>query len=190
MNAERADLWPVGQNHGDLSRPLGGGPLPHRPSIKTGLAIDRRYEARQSPQQRGLALAVSPQKADELAGFDDNLLKRRNALMVFGTQSPADALRSPIAHAILEQCATKIFLPNAHGQARDYIDGFGLTQEEFRLVREVLTPESHRFLVKQGHDSVVVELDLRGLDDALAVLSGRTETVALLDRLRAETGDD
>ncbi|MFN3668438.1 MAG: VirB4 family type IV secretion/conjugal transfer ATPase [Brevundimonas sp.] len=116
--------------------------------------------------------------------------RKRNALMVFGTQSPADALRSPIAHAILEQCATQIFLPNAHAQARDYVDGFGLSHEEFRLVRDVLTPESHRFLVKQGHDSVVVELDLSGLDDALAVLSGRAETVALLDRLRAEVGDD
>jgi type IV secretion system protein VirB4 len=116
--------------------------------------------------------------------------RKQNALMVFGTQSPADALRSPIAHTILEQCATKIFLPNAHGQARDYIDGFGLSQEEFRLIRDELTPESHRFLVKQGHDSVVVELDLDGLDDELAVLSGRTETVALLDRLRSEAGDD
>jgi len=116
--------------------------------------------------------------------------RKQNALMVFGTQSPADALRSPIAHAVLEQCATKIFLPNAHGQAADYIDGFGLTQEEFRLVRDVLTPQSHRFLIKQGHDSVVVELDLSGLDDALAVLSGRAETVALLDRLRAQVGDD
>nr|WP_221230718.1 VirB4 family type IV secretion/conjugal transfer ATPase [Brevundimonas variabilis] len=116
--------------------------------------------------------------------------RKQNALMVFGTQSPADALRSPIAHNILEQCATKIFLPNAHGQARDYVEGFGLSEEEFRLIRDELTPESHRFLVKQGHDSVVVELDLKGLDDALAVLSGRSETVALLDRLRAETGDD
>ena len=126
----------------------------------------------------------------ELARDGLKTWRKQNALMVIGTQSPADALRSPIAHAILEQCATKIFLPNAHGQARDYIDGFGLTQEEFRLVREVLTPESHRFLVKQGHDSVVVELDLSGMDDALSVLSGRTETTALLDRLRAEVGDD
>jgi type IV secretion system protein VirB4 len=116
--------------------------------------------------------------------------RKQNAFMVFGTQSPADALRSPIAHAILEQCATKIFLPNPHGQARDYIDGFGLTHEEFRLVREALTPESHRFLVKQGHDSVVVELDLTGLDDLLAVLSGRAETVGLLDTLRREVGED
>ncbi len=116
--------------------------------------------------------------------------RKQNALMVFGTQSPADVLRSPIAHAIVEQCATKIFLPNAHGQTRDYIDGFGLSEAEFRLVRDELTPASHRFLVKQGHDSLVVELDLGGMDDALAVLSGRTETVALLDRIRAEAGDD
>lgn len=93
--------------------------------------------------------------------------------MVFGSQSPADVLQSPIAHAILEQCPTKIFLPNPDGHSRDYVDGFGLTQEEFRLVREALTPESRRFLIKQGHDSVVVELDLRGLDDALAILSGQ-----------------
>lgn len=116
--------------------------------------------------------------------------RKQDALMVFGTQSPADVLASPIAPTVLEQCATKIFLPNAHAQASDYVDGFGLSREEFRLVRDVLTPEQHRFLVKQGHDSVVVELDLTGLDDALAILSGRAVTVALLDRLRAEFGDD
>jgi len=116
--------------------------------------------------------------------------RKQNALMVFGTQSPADVLRSPIAHAILEQCATQIFLPNAHAQARDYVDGFGLSETEFHLVRDVLTPGSRRFLVKQGHDSVVVELDLDGMDDALAVLSGRAGTVALLDGIRATTGDD
>ena len=115
--------------------------------------------------------------------------RKQNALMMFGTQSPADALASPIAPAILEQCATKIFLPNAHGQARDYVDGFGLSQTEFRLIRDELTPESHRFLIKQGHTSVVAELDLGGMDEALAVLSGRAETTALLDRLRAEHGD-
>ena len=37
---------------------------------------------------------------------------------------------------------------------------------------------------------MVAELDLGGFDDALAVLSGRTETVELLDRIRAEVGDD
>jgi type IV secretion system protein VirB4 len=50
--------------------------------------------------------------------------------------------------------------------------------------------ESRRFLVKQGHESVVVELDLHGMDDQLAVLSGRSSTVAILDEIRAELGDD
>jgi len=116
--------------------------------------------------------------------------RKQNAVMIFGTQSPADVLRSEIAHTILEQCPTKIFLPNPHAAARDYVEGFGLTQREFQLVREDLVPARHQILIKQGLNSVVVELDLGGLDDALAVLSGRTETVDLLDRIRAVHGDD
>jgi type IV secretion system protein VirB4 len=109
--------------------------------------------------------------------------------MVFGTQSPADVLRSEISHTILEQCATKIFLPNPHAQAHDYVDGFGLSEREYRLIREDLAAERHQFLIKQGLNSVVVELNLDGLGDHLAILSARTETVELLDRLRAQHGD-
>src|SRR3546814_783987 len=109
---------------------------------------------------------------------------------LFGTQSPADALRSDISHSIMEQVATKILLPNPYGRETDYVDGLGLTQAEFKLIRHDLNPESRRFLVKQGHDSIVVELDLGGLSDELAVLSGTTETVTLLDAIRAEVGDD
>jgi type IV secretion system protein VirB4 len=115
--------------------------------------------------------------------------RKQNAFMVFGTQSPADVLRSDISHTILEQCATKVFLPNPHAQARDYIDGFGLTSREFQLVREDLASERRQFLVKQGLNSVVVQLNLDGLSDQLAILSGRTETVELLDRLRAQHGE-
>jgi type IV secretion system protein VirB4 len=116
--------------------------------------------------------------------------RKRNALLVFATQSPADALKSDISHSILEQVATKIMLPNPFGARRDYVDGFALSEAEFKLVREDLAPESHKFLVKQGHDSVVVELDLSGLDDALAVLSGRAETTAIADQIIAEAGTD
>ena len=115
--------------------------------------------------------------------------RKRNAMMMFGTQSPADALKSDISETIIEQCATKILLPNPNAQAKDYIDGLNLTEAEFRLIKVDLSPESRCFLVKQGHDSVVVQLDLNGMDDELAVLSGRQGTVALLDELRAEFGD-
>ena len=116
--------------------------------------------------------------------------RKRNAVLVFATQSPADALKSDISHSILEQVATKIMLPNPFGARRDYVEGFALSEAEYKLVREELAPESHRFLVKQGHDSVVVELDLAGLDDELAVLSGRAETTAVADEVIAEVGRD
>jgi type IV secretion system protein VirB4 len=72
---------------------------------------------------------------------------------------------------------------------RDYIKRFGLGRCEFRLVREELAPEQHRFLVKQGLASVVVELDL-GASTTSRRPSGRGETVVLLDRLRASLGED
>ena len=126
----------------------------------------------------------------DLANNKLKTIRKQNGVMVFGTQSPRDALASPIAHTIVEQCPTQIFLPNARGTRSDYVEGFHLTDTEFLLIKEELAPESHRFLVKQGHNSVVAELDLRGFDDALAVLSGRTETVELLDRIRTEVGND
>jgi type IV secretion system protein VirB4 len=134
--------------------------------------------------------ALGDEAFRDLAQDGLKTFRKQNAVLVLGTQSPADVLRSPIAHTIVEQCATQIFLPNPHANLRDYVEGFGLTAREFALVREELEPSRRRFLVKQGLDSVVAELDLGGLDDALAVLSGRTETVELLDRIRAEHGDD
>jgi type IV secretion system protein VirB4 len=111
-------------------------------------------------------------------------------LMLFATQSPRDALNSPIAHTIIEQCPTQIFLPNSRGNHADYVDGFKLTEREYELIARELSVESRRFVLKQGHNSVVAELDLNGFDDELAILSGRTANVELLDVIRAEVGDD
>lgn len=130
---------------------------------------------------------------ESFQGFAQDGLKtfrKRNAIMMFGTQSPADALKSKIAETIIEQCATKILLPNPNATEEHYIRGLNLTYAEFDLIKRQLSPESRRFLVKQNHESIVVELDLAGLDDELAILSGRSSTVAILDEVRAEFGDD
>ena len=92
-----------------------------------------------------------------LANDGIKTIRKKNGVMIFGTQSPRDALASPIAHTIVEQCPTQIFFPNARGQASDYVDGFHLTKTEFRLLREDLSTESRRFLIKQGHDAVIAE---------------------------------
>ena len=113
-------------------------------------------------------------------------IRKQNGIMLFATQSPRDAILSPIAHTIIEQCATQIFLPNAKGSKSDYCDGFKLTAREFELVGRELAASSRRFLIKQGQTSVVAELNLSGFDDELAILSGRTGNVELLEGILAE----
>ncbi|NSZ61108.1 VirB4 family type IV secretion/conjugal transfer ATPase (plasmid) [Agrobacterium tumefaciens] len=135
-------------------------------------------------------------KALQDEGFRDlaqnklKTIRKQNGLMLFATQSPRDALISPIAHTIIEQCPTQIFLPNSRGSHADYVEGFKLTEREYELIARELSVESRRFVLKQGHNSVVAELDLNGFDDELAILSGRTANVELLDAIRAEVGND
>ena len=79
-------------------------------------------------------------------------------------------------------------MANPKAQARDYCDGFGLTQHEFELVKSL--PDTARcFLIKHGTDSVVARLNLAGAPELLTVLSGRESTVRKLDVLRASLGD-
>lgn len=117
-------------------------------------------------------------------------IRKLNGAVILATQSPRDALNSPISHSIIEQCPTQILMPNDRADARDYRDGLKLTEPEFMAVREDLTQGGRRFLLKQGSVSVACELDLSGLDDFVAVLSGRAKTVRLMERLIAELGPE
>ena len=63
-----------------------------------------------------------------------------------------------------------------------------LTNREFQLIKET-DPGSRFFLLKQGNDVVVARIDLSGLEELVPVLSGRAETVALLERIREQYGD-
>lgn len=117
-------------------------------------------------------------------------IRKLNGAVILATQSPRDALNSPISHSIIEQCPTQILLPNDRADARDYRDGLKLTEPEFDAIREDLTQGGRRFLLKQGSVSVACELDLTGMEDFVAVLSGRAKTVRLMERLVSELGPD
>ncbi|MFA6032396.1 MAG: VirB4 family type IV secretion/conjugal transfer ATPase [Myxococcota bacterium] len=119
----------------------------------------------------------------------EKTIRKRNGIVGFATQSAEDALNSRIASAIVEQAATQIFMANPKAQARDYIQGFGLSEHEFELIRTL--PDSSRcFLIRHGKESVVARLNLSGEADILTILSGRERTVRLLDEIRARIGDD
>jgi type IV secretion system protein VirB4 len=118
----------------------------------------------------------------------EKTIRKKNGIVGFATQSARDALDSRIASAIIEQAATQIFMVNPKAQAEDYVNGFGLSQHEFELIR-TLPDSAHCFLVKHGGESAVVRLDLTGETDLLTILSGREGTVRLLDELRPKLGD-
>jgi type IV secretion system protein VirB4 len=114
--------------------------------------------------------------------------RKLNGVMCLATQSPSDVLNSAISRTLIEQTPTKIFFPNADADLREYTEGFGLTEREFRLIKEQLEPGSRMFLVKQSHQSIVCQLDLRGFEAELAVISGRADQVKRMQRIIAQTG--
>jgi type IV secretion system protein VirB4 len=116
--------------------------------------------------------------------------RKLNAVMCLATQSPSDVLDSPISRTLVEQTPTKVFFPNADANLLEYTEGFGLTEREFRLIKDQLEPGSRMFLVKQAHHSVVCQLDLKGFDGELAVISGRADQVKRMHRIIADAGAD
>ena len=116
--------------------------------------------------------------------------RKLNAVMCLSTQSASDVLASPLSRTIIEQTPTKIFFPNPSGSASEFADGFGLTAREVRLICEQLEPGSRQFLVRQSRQSIVCELDLKGFDAELAVISARASTLAEVGTLISATGSD
>ena len=131
---------------------------------------------------------LDDQEFEDLAKNKLVTIRKQDGFLVMFTQSPKQVLNSPIAFAIIEQSATKIFLPNPAADRDDYVNGFKLTEREFEIIKE-LGEKSRRMLIKQGENSVVAELNLRGFNDELAVLSGNTATSMLVERLVKERGE-
>jgi type IV secretion system protein VirB4 len=129
----------------------------------------------------------------DFENFADNAPKtwrKLNGVLCAATQTASGVLGSRIARTIVEQTATKVFFPNPDADVQDYIDGFGLTEREFKLIKEQIEPGSRMFLVKQGHYSVVCALDLKGFDGELAVISGRRQTVELMHQIMRTVGTE
>ena len=116
--------------------------------------------------------------------------RKLNGVMCLATQSPSDVLDSPISRTLVEQTPTKVFFPNADANFEEYTQGFGLTVREFKLIKEQLEAGSRMFLVKQAHHSVVCELNLRGYDAELAVISGRAVEVKRMYEIMATAGSE
>lgn len=116
------------------------------------------------------------------------VLRKLNTFVIFATQSVEDASKSRISDTLIQQTATQIFLPNL--KATDvYRSAFMLSQREYSLIKTT-DPGSRYFLIKQGVSAVIAKINLGGMEDIISVLSGRADTVVLLDKIIAEYGND
>jgi type IV secretion system protein VirB4 len=119
-------------------------------------------------------------------------LRKKNGTIWQVTQEPADSVLSKYGRTMVSQTSTFMALGDRGAKREIYVDKMFWTPEEMEIIRTLNLDGGHKFLFKQPSTgtSVVLDLDLTGLDDHLAILSGTEENVRLLDEIRAQVGDD
>lgn len=117
--------------------------------------------------------------------------RKKNNFLGLATQAAEDTVTSAVSKTLNEAAVCKIFFPNPTADAKVYMEDFGLSEQEYNLIK-TLPDDAHYFLLNygRGKEMVVVRANLEGLEDEIAVISGRESTVALLDKIRARVGND
>ena len=81
-------------------------------------------------------------------------LRKFNVAVVFATQSLADIAHSTIAPALIESCATRVFLPNADAQTPQVADlyaGFGLNAQQMRIIASATPKREYYYQSAAGN---------------------------------------
>lgn len=116
-------------------------------------------------------------------------IRKQDGILVLCTQQPSAVLRSPEGLETVKECATMVLLRNPTADRKDYVEGLKLSEREFELVRS-LPEDSRYFLVKQGSQSTLAELELGPLQAELKVLSGTPDRAVMVEQLVAEHGEE
>jgi type IV secretion/conjugal transfer VirB4 family ATPase len=81
-------------------------------------------------------------------------LRKKNVSVIFATQSLADIKDSAIAPAIIESCASRIFLPNPQAiepQIRVIYEGFGLNSRQIDIVAQATPKRDYYYQSRLGN---------------------------------------
>ncbi|RDS85042.1 conjugal transfer protein TrbE [Dyella monticola] len=89
------------------------------------------------------------------------VLRKKNVSVIFATQSLADIKDSTIAPAIIESCASRIFLPNPQAtepQIRTIYEGFGLNSRQIEIIATAEPKRDYYYQSRLGNR--LFDLDL------------------------------
>jgi len=89
------------------------------------------------------------------------VLRKRNVAVVFATQSLADIRDSAIAPALIENCPTRLFLPNPRAlepNVRDVYESFGLGEQQLRILATATPKRDYYYQSREGNRLFELEL--------------------------------
>jgi type IV secretory pathway VirD2 relaxase len=117
-------------------------------------------------------------------------LRKKNVSVVFATQSLADIRESTIAPAIIESCASRIFLPNPQAtepQIRAVYESFGLNSRQIGIVAQAQPKRDYYYQSRLGNR--VFDLDLGPVALAFAAASSPEDQRRIDDVLESRPPD-
>ncbi len=92
------------------------------------------------------------------------VLRKKNVAVIFATQSLSDIADSAIAPAIIENCPTRIFLPNGNAleeRTRKVYESFGLNERQLQILQQSIPKKDYYYQSREGNR--LFELGLGGL---------------------------
>ena len=117
-------------------------------------------------------------------------LRKKNASVIFATQSLSDIDGSAIAPAIIESCQTRLLLPNERAiepQITAIYRRFGLNDRQIEIIARAMPKRDYYCQSRRGNR--VFELGLSDVALALCAASSKTDQAAIA-RIVAEHGRD
>jgi type IV secretion system protein VirB4 len=109
-------------------------------------------------------------------------LRKKNASVIFATQSLADIETSSIAPAIIESCPTRIFLPNeraAEPQIAAIYERFGLNVRQIEILSRATPKRDYYCQSRRGNR--LFELGLGEVALAFAAASSKTDQLRIAE---------
>lgn len=118
-------------------------------------------------------------------------LRKKNASVVFATQSLADIETSPIAPAIIESCPTRIFLPNERAvepQILEIYRRFGLNDRQIEILSRATPKRGYYCQSRRGNR--LFELGLGEVALAFTAASSKTDQLAIAELIELHGRDN
>ncbi|MGF6906833.1 hypothetical protein [Fusobacterium sp. PH5-44] len=110
---------------------------------------------------------VKNKKAAEKMNEQLKTFRKKNASVIFASQSMADAIKSPLFNSLLDNCFTRIYLPNPTAMSEIQMEAyrtFELNDKEIEIISRI-TPK-RQYYFKNPDGSRLFELALSDLEIA------------------------